>query len=144
MNKNLWCAWSASHLHVSSPLRCSRKRWWLMSASSLRGHSTSDCCSTGCEGMRAHTRSLTESWNVQHVRNASVAHLHLWKVLVPTLLHYLLQRFGHFLKIPIKKTRVGLKKSLLHSFMLNESDKHAMIIHLATGKNWGKPCWHKE
>lgn len=39
---------------------------------------------------------LTESRDVQHVGNAPVAHLHLGEVLVPTLLHYLLQRLGHF------------------------------------------------
>lgn len=39
---------------------------------------------------------LTQSWNVQHVGNASVAHLHIRQVLLSTLLHNLLQRLGHF------------------------------------------------
>lgn len=51
-------------------------------------------------GKEAETRgctcaALTQSWNVQHVGNAPVTHLHIRQVLLATLLHNLLQRLGH-------------------------------------------------
>lgn len=48
------------------------------------------------EDQLSDVRQSEQSRDVQHVGDPSVAHLHLRKVLLPALLHDLLQRLGHF------------------------------------------------
>lgn len=63
---------------------------------------------------------LTQSWDVQHVRNAPVAHFHLRKALIPTFLHDLLQRLGHGSE--------SMKGKHLHSLALRTRHEKKLII----------------